>query len=633
MRSIAQKNKSKALCIIAIFILHFEIFSQSKFHDGFIEAKNDFPRVEKNLRKWDAPVVADLDQDGFLDVLINDHGFGVQVCWNNAGKFAKPYDIIMGDLHGVSAGDFDQDGNIEVVFSRGGGSGSNARNSKLFRIINRKFIPLHNFIPPLKLMRGRTVKFADLNNNGFLDLLNFAFPGKQKKGDSENYIYKNNSLGTLLLENSLPPSKGDGQKSLLTDVNNDAILDIILYGSGPIKVYQGTQGFTYKDITKEIFPFPIEDVTSITEIDYDNDGDVDLFFTRGLNFEKGETFFNKQKNVWGFYTIRGSFQFEDLNVGEVLTIENFQSQWPNNDTYFIGETGYRYEFSGETHSGKNISFVNSNALGFPDTINYKDKKGIYIGYVGNNKWRIGGYLWAPGTGVVHGVKQYPETEHRKGLNDILLENDGGKFRDITKKANVLNKEHTVAATIADFDNNGFQDILVIRRGNLVNDNKSLLYLNEEGRKFKKNQNHSIITKELGAIGMAVETIDYNKDGRQDVLIGNERGKWHLFKNQLFKAKENKYLTVIVGNSLSRKATALDALVEIKSCKRKQKKRVGSTGANYSRSFNNQIHFGLETCNKEVEVKVTWSNGETQKMKINSLNTHVFFGKQTKTNSK
>jgi len=58
----------------------------------FSEVFQDFPREEKNLRKWGAPIIADLDHDGFLDVIINDHGFSVKILWNNQGKFAKPYD-------------------------------------------------------------------------------------------------------------------------------------------------------------------------------------------------------------------------------------------------------------------------------------------------------------------------------------------------------------------------------------------------------------------------------------------------------------------------------------------------------------------------------------------------------------
>ncbi|TCI90387.1 CRTAC1 family protein [Tenacibaculum sp. M341] len=632
MKITTHKIIPKTLLFGTIFMFSIS-HCQSKSQNNFTEVKKGFPRKEKNLRKWDAPVVVDLDQDGYLDLLINDHGFGVQVCWNNKGEFAKPLDIIMGDLHGISAGDFDRDGFIEVIMSRGGGSGSNARNSKLFKVINREFIAQPDFNPPLELMRGRTVKFADLNNDGSLDLLNFAFPDKQKQGDSENYIYKNNGLGTLLLQNKLPSSKGDGQKSLLTDINNDNVLDIILYGNASIKVYQGTENFNFKEVSTKVLPFLIERATSIVEIDFDNDGDLDLYISRGEDFKKEETFYNKQTKAFGFYTKRGMFKIPDIQVGDVLEIENLQTQWPYNEALFLGETGYNYEFKGETHSGRNIRLTNSNALGFPDKMDFKHKKGIYLGYVGNTKWRLAGYLWSPSTGVIHNVKDYKEKTYDKALHDILLENKKGLFKDVTNERGVYLKENTVTTTVADFDNNGFQDLMIRKRGNLVFNNKTILYLNKGIDGFENYQDHNIVTKELGSIGLVIETIDYDKDGNQDVVIGDERGKWHLFKNELDKAKTNNYITITVGNSSSNKATALGALVSIESCTGIQQKRIGSTGANYSLSFNNQIHFGLGTCKKTVIVKVKWSNGEEQKKEINTFNTNVFIGEQTKTNLK
>ncbi|XMO85880.1 CRTAC1 family protein [Algibacter sp. AS12] len=619
-------TNNKFTFILLICFIFFSTPAAINAQVAFKEVFKEFPRQEKNLRKWDAPVVVDLDQDGYLDLLINDHGYGIQVCWNNKGKFAKPYDIIMGDLHGVSVGDIDFDGNLEVIMSRGGGSGSNARNSKMYRVIGREFVPLKDFKEPLVMMRGRTVDFIDINNDGHLDLLNLAFPDGAKKGETENYIYENNGNGELILNSTLPASKFDGQKVLVTDFNGDNIFDIVMYGNKNVIMYQGGEGFTFEDVTKKVLPNDIDEVNGVSEIDFDNDGDFDLYFSRGLEFKIGETFFDKETETFGFYTKRGEFQFDDLETGDILQMENFQSQWPNNDTYFIGEASYDYEFSGETHSGKNIKLVMSDALGFPDNANYKEKKGWYIGYVGNQKWRIAGFLFAPATGIVHGVKDYPKYENPEGLEDVLLENKGKKFQDATNKTNLLFKEHSCATTIADFDNNGFSDILVVPRGNLVNENQTILFLNKGGYQFERLKGHNMISTELGAIGMAVESLDYNNDGNVDVVLGNERGKWHLFKNEFNIAKKNNFIVVEVGNSPSKKATALGAIVTVKSGKNIQQRRVGSTGAQYSLSFNDLVHFGLGSSNQPVKVKVTWTNGETLEKTITSFNTTTFIGK-------
>lgn len=615
----------KSLWILVAIVSFINVKSTNAQNDSFKEVFKEFPRQNKNLRKWDSPVIADLDKDGYNDLLINDHGFGIQVQWNNKGKFAKPFDIIMGDLHGLSVGDFDNDGYLEIIMSRGGGSGSNARNSKIYKVKGREFVPMADFTEPLALMRGRTVKFVDLDNDGDLDLLNLAFPDGAKKGASENYIYENNGAGELILHSTLPASKVNGQKTLITDVNNDTIIDIILYGDKNVIVYQGNGDLTFKNVTKKVLPYDIDQVTAIAEIDYDNDGDMDLFFTRGLEFKIGETFYNKATKDLGFFTKRGELKLNDFVSGEILEMENFQSQWPNNDTFYIGEASYDYEFKGETHSGKDIRLNMSDALGFPDNANYKEKKGWYIGYVGNQKWRIGGFLWAPATGVVHNVKNFTESKHPKGLNDILLENKKGKFSDVTKKANVFLEEHVMAVTVADYDNNGYKDLLVVKRGELVYENESILYLNNGNSSFKAKEGHNVITKDLGGIGMAVESIDYNKDGKVDVVVGDERAKWHLFKNGLTDANSNKSLTVEVKNSKKGNISPLGALVTISSCGNTQIQRVGTSASQYSLNHNTFVHFGLGDCSKTVKVKVTYSNGEVFEKSIKSTVKNLVVG--------
>ncbi|MCD6375744.1 MAG: VCBS repeat-containing protein, partial [Caldisericaceae bacterium] len=374
-------------------------FSQDMSSKHFIEMPADLPGIEKNMRKWDAPVLADLDQDGFVDLVLNDHGYSVMICWNNKGHFAKPYELIMGDMHGIAVGDFDFDDNQEIVIARGGGAGSNARNAKIFKVDRQRNIYVMKLNHPLERMRGRTVKFVEADNDGDLDLLNFAFPSAEKKGKTENYIYENQGNGIFRIASFLPPSKRNGQKTLITDFNNDGIFDLLIYGHKRVKAFQGKGDLTFQEVTDKIFPFNIMDVTGIIEFDFDNDGDFDLFFTRGSEFEIGETFYDKTTKRFGFFSKRGRFQPKDLIIGDVLNIENFHTQWPHKNIY-LGESAYIYEFPGETHSGKNLRIVNSDALGFPDKI---EKKGTFIGFVGNQAWRIITDTWGPITMVIHGV--------------------------------------------------------------------------------------------------------------------------------------------------------------------------------------------------------------------------------------
>ena len=581
----------------------------------FVSANDDIQLENANRRKWGNAVVADLDNDGYQDLLLTDHGFSIKLYWNNQGKYGKGIDLLVGDTHGIAVSDFNKDGITDVLISRGGGSGDNARNAKLFHINNQREISEgEEFKVPLKLMRGRTSKFFDGDNDGDLDLLLFGFPGNKGEEDIPSYAYKNDGNGQLVLSSNLPKTLRDGQKLLVTDFNQDNISDFILYGDKRITIHQGQGDLTFKDVTQSWLVTNINHVTSISEIDYDNDGDFDLLITTGKELNIGETFFDSDNQTFAFFTKRGAFKFEDLVIGDILNIENYQSSWPMQDIY-IGESAYKYEHPGEYHQGQDIRLVNSNALGWPDKL---DKKGLYVGYIGNDTWRIAGNTWSPTTGVIHGVKSYPASSHDKGLTNVLLENSNGKFVDVTESVGLNELSHSNAAAIGDFDNNGFQDIFIVERGSLATKNQQTLWLNKGTGKFEKRLTHNVISQELGGIGLGAESLDYNQDGKLDLVFANDRGKWHLFKNTLVNG--NNYIEVQVPSSPSG-ASPIGALVTVSACQKTQVKRVGSSSAPYSQSRDTLMHFGLGDCQSVENIQIKWPTTElysTDSANINSV---------------
>ncbi|GEA02240.1 hypothetical protein KUL17_11370 [Alteromonas sp. KUL17] len=582
----------------------------------FKQEVEHLPVKNSNLRKWDVATVADLDQDGFPDLLLNDHGFSLKVLWNNNGRFAKPYDLIMGDMHGITAGDFDKDGSIEIAVSRGGGSGSNARNTKLFRVAkNREISTVPNLEQPMPFMRGRTVKLVDLNQDGWLDLLNFAFPSREMQGKSESYIFKNTQNGQFVEETKLPAVRGDGQKTLITDFNNDGLPDLIVYGNDEARAYQANKAFEYNDVTNSVFPFTLDNVTSINEIDFDNDGDFDLFVTRSVEYQPGQTFYDKKLQLLGYYWLRGVHKFPPFHAGPVIELLNFQSQWPTKDL-FIGESAYPYAFEGETHIGRDVRLVNSDALGFPDKL---DKKGAYIGYIGNGQWQFATATFSISTGVIKGVAAYPEMPKPEALSDVLLLNTGGTFVDDSTQLGITYQENTVSSAVADINNDGYSDLVIAKTGDLIHSNNALTFLNEKGKGFKAITAHGITSEELGALGLGIEPLDYDLDGAVDLIIGNERGKWHLLRNT---KTHNNYIGIHVPPSPKTNANSVGAVVEIEACGNKQKKKVGQTSAAYSLSSNPALHFGLGKCTGPVTATVSWSNNEQSTRTFTAANTYV-----------
>lgn len=149
----------------------------------FIKAADVSPFEDRLRRKWDSPVIADLDQNGFQDVIITEHGRDLQIFWNEGGKFSAPQKFTGGDLHGVTAADYDRDGSTDLVVAQGGGDGLNPKKPFVRSIDkNRTFGPRKLF-DYFEKSRGRATKFFDPNNDGALDLYLTGFPTDVQEGD------------------------------------------------------------------------------------------------------------------------------------------------------------------------------------------------------------------------------------------------------------------------------------------------------------------------------------------------------------------------------------------------------------------------------------------------------------------
>ena len=304
-----------------------------------------------------------------------------------------------------------------------------------------------------------------------------------------------------------------------------------------------------------------------------------------------------------------------------LIIENLQMAFPNFDI-FLGAEKKLWKRTYDKHGHHDLTVSKEQAKGYPENTK---KKALYIGYLGDDLWRIGGHTNSPTSMVLHNVITSPEIIKLKELPGKLLENNDGKFEDVTVDYGINIKEQTTSTAISDFNNDGWADIFVVRYGNPAKATKQILYFNEKGKKFVRSESHGIITKELGATGMGAEAFDYDKDGDLDIIYGNERGKWHLFTNNS-QPNGNNYIDVNIGNSPSGKATSVGAILTVNACGNKYKRVVGQSSSSYSHSNNTYLHVGLGKCKNIEKAAVAWSNGETVKLTIADLNKIYLAGK-------
>jgi hypothetical protein len=612
------------LFILSINLFCIVVYSQKNFNNQlkFSESKtNIIPLEDRSRRKFDNAVIADLDQDGYLDLLLTEHARRVEVFWNNKGTFVQGKPFILGDTHGIAVGDYNQDGIIDILVQPGGGNGGKPSRTIAFHVNTDRSISGGEPFSHFEGSRGRAVKFIDINKDGKLDLVTSAFPGGTKLNHA-HFLYGASKELQFEFLKYLPTGDAFNMRTLVTDFNNDNVADVLFYGGERIIAIKGTGTNDFKEVTEEVLGAiaKTSNVSSVSEIDFDNDGDMDLFITRSKEPFGSESDYDEEHKTFYFFDRNKHFVHDGLKIAGDLKIENLQMAFPDFNVY-IGENKRLFERKQDKHGSHDFTVTQEEAKGWPADIS---KKGLYIGYLGDGNWRIEGDTESPTSAVLHNVIAKPTVSTLENMPAILLENRNGVFADVTSNYSINIPEQTTSSAVGDFNNDGWADIFVMRYGNPSKATEQIMYLNQGGKKFLRSESIGLITTELGSNGIGADAFDYDMDGDLDIICANERGKWHLFTNN--NKSGNNYIEVNVGNSPSGKATAMGAVLTFEACNNKYKRVVGATSASYSQSFNTYLHVGLGKCEQVKNAMVTWSNGEKLSFKINDLNKIYRVGK-------
>lgn len=183
-------------------------------------------------------VCFDFDNDGFIDILLGASAQGTSKLLKNSGDGTFE-DVTSGsgisfsyDVYGVSAGDINNDGLLDIYAAIHRGQLSNPANALLKNNGNGSFSNITNSAGTIGQASSRTASFADYNNDGWLDIL----VDDHYKG---NFLYHNNGdetfdeVATQLNIRDVHQTAGIGGDYFGTswgDYNNDGAIDF--FGSG-----------------------------------------------------------------------------------------------------------------------------------------------------------------------------------------------------------------------------------------------------------------------------------------------------------------------------------------------------------------------------------------------------------------
>lgn len=583
--------------------------------------------------KYGGPTIADINNDGHYDLLLTNHNTTpIELFIANAdGTYRKNKDIYpIVDLHGIAAGDYDLDGDQDVLISLGGGNGTTPQPQRLLRNDNGEFTDV-TVEAGLSEMgaRGRAVRWVDIDNDGDLDFMQVNAEKMISENVPRNILFENLGNGKFVYRASSGFEDIDAERVLITDFNNDGKFDLIAFNAyHSTSIWQGNGDFNFKDVTAEVFPQSPDGyhgVLTAAQADIDNDGDLDYYFARGklyYTIANNAISFNKQKRRLDLRDEGNKSQDGlTLHANGDLTLTDF-SHFPRAKRMefmpvYLGESKSQI-----TTPAQAVSISQQQAQGFPTEIT---ETGWYIGYLGNGEWRVEWKLtdnlaWDIRASF-SGVEDYKAdwTPQSLGLSDVLLRNDNGKFVDISENLPSVSQDNNWGVVTGDFNNDSLADFFVYRFGELKERVADALFINQGNNQFKAQMQHGAAT-ELGmdSHGDMGAAFDYDFDGKLDLLSGDDdNGRWHLYQNKT-DLKGMNSLLLRVGYS----ATGIDPLgakVTVTTADSQQFQLIGSHSASHSQSVMNICHFGLAKANQVEKITVVWRDGSTQTMEDVAIN--------------
>ena len=250
-------------------------------------------------------VWGDFDGDGDLDVFVDNHYNLPPYLYVNNGNGTFT-DIFLStglhkirDRHGSGWCDFDNDGDLDLHISIGanGGGALGMKQDEMF--LNLGGNQFSDVAPEAGVIntwgRGRSVAWGDYDNDGYPDLLlgNLA---------TNLVLYRNNGDGTFT-DATIAAGINDLHyvEVAFADYNNDGFADIfctdvLKTGAANDLLMKNNGDGTFMNVTVQAGIPQINDGRSIAWGDYNNDGFLDLFVSRGAEVPIKQSLYQNMGN-------------------------------------------------------------------------------------------------------------------------------------------------------------------------------------------------------------------------------------------------------------------------------------------------------------------------------------------------
>ena len=528
-----------------------------------------------------------------------------------------------------------------------------------------------NFLNYAYIYNGGGVAVGDINNDGLEDVY---FTSNQES----NRLYLNQ--GKLEFKDITVKAKVSDEIGWTTgvtmiDINNDGWLDIYVCKSGSLKSHQNRKNKLFinqKDNTfkENAAGYGLDHFGFSTQayfFDFDNDEDLDMYlvnhrkdFRNNVNIDQriqqtkedynsdqlfrndGSTFTNITteagilNKAWGLSASIGDFNND--NLPDIFVANDFLEP----DFLYINQGNGTFKDEALTH----FNHISSNSMGsdFADINNDLQPDLIVLDMMAEDHIRGKENM---ATMSISNFNQLVDIgyHHQYMSNMLQLNNGNGTFSEIGQLAGIAKTDWSWAPLIADFDNDGFNDVFVTNgiehdlsnqdfrnqmRNNIRNRKKvsleqainmmpshklsNYIFKNKQDLTFENTSKKWGLDAKINSNG-AVYT-DLDNDGDLDLIVNNQAEEASIYRNN-----SNKSYVTFSLTGPTKNISGIGAVITVFSNGLQQSKQQ-FVSRGFQSSVSNKLHFGLGENTKIDSVLVDWKNGKSQKITNIKINSNI-----------
>jgi hypothetical protein len=483
------------------------------------------------------------------------------------------------------------------------------------------------------------VSLLDFDNDGYLDAYfvnGAAIPSLRKESPMYwNRLYRNNRDGTFtdVTEKAGVKGEGYGMGATVGDFDNDGWPDIYVVNVTANHLFRNNGDGTFTDVAaKAGVASPSlkgKKMWSVSAafLDYDNDGQLDLFVS---NYCKWEV----NKDPWCGPSPKLRAYCHPKNY-EPLPDSLYRNNGDGTFTDVSAAVGI------DNHPGKGMGAAigDYDGDGFMDIFVANDNHPNFLFHnLGAKKFEEvamqNGTAYAEGSNVISGMGADFRDVDNDGRPDIwhtAIENEtfplyrntnGGDFFDVTSKAGLWGTRQMSGWSngIFDLDNDGWKDLFVAR-GNVLNNiaQFSIRKYEEPNSVFRnlgKGQFLDVSAQagedfQRAAPHRGVAFGDMNNDGKVDAVVTVLNGQAKYFHNT--SQNQNHWILLkLAGVKNTRMGIGAQIRLTLEDGTRQYNQVTTATG--YACSSDPRVHFGLGAAKTISEIQIKWPNRMIQTLR-------------------